>query len=32
MFKHITTAIIRVILAACVICDALRFVIKRWRA
>jgi hypothetical protein len=31
MFKHITSAIIRIILACCVVCDALRYAIKRWK-
>lgn len=31
MFKHIGAVIIRIILACCVLCDGLRFIIRRWK-
>lgn len=31
MFKHIGTAIIRFILACCVLCDGLRFIVRRMK-
>lgn len=31
MFKHILNIAIRIILACCVLCDGLRFIIKRWK-
>lgn len=31
MFRHILNIAIRVILACCVLCDGLRFIIRRWK-